>query len=143
MAERHARRHVGAARLTQPAAPVVALRESSIASLAAHGLLDADQVAAAMRFREAWEKLVACGHPGYLLERVDVVPHSTFAERADAAQRQLERCRNIAGVHGFRLLIKVCGEGYHIRDLYGSRRDRDTATDVLRIQLSAIARLAD
>ena len=34
---------------------VVNLREWSVATLAAHGVLDADQVAAAFRFRNAWE----------------------------------------------------------------------------------------
>ena len=34
---------------------VVSLRESSIVTMAAHGVLDADQVAAAFRFRHAWE----------------------------------------------------------------------------------------
>lgn len=121
------------------AAPVVALRESSIVSLAAHGVLDADQVAAAMRFRAAWETLASNLRPPAYFERVDAPLPQAQAERHDAAKRELGQYRLLLGEHGFGLLLKICGEGYHIRDLYSARRERDTATDILRIHLSAIA----
>jgi hypothetical protein len=121
-------------------APVVSLRESSIITLASHGLLDADQVAAAMRFRAAWESYANLHRSGRMLERIDGGRQIT-EPRGNEASRTLKRYRALLGAHGFDLLIRVCGEGHHIRDLYQTRRERDTATDVLRIHLSALAAL--
>lgn len=119
-------------------APVVSLRESSIITLASHGLLDADQVAAAMRFRAAWEAYANLHRSGRSLERVDG-GRRVAEPRGNEASRMLKRYRALLGAHGFDLLIRVCGEGHHIRDLYQTRRERDTATDILRIHLSALA----
>jgi len=125
-------------------APVVAMRESSIVSLASHGLLDAAQVAAALRFRDLWEQFVDVSRPALLFERVDNAPKTSDRVAArDTAKKELARFRTVVGVHGFQLLSKVCGDGFHIRDLYKTRRERDTAVDMLKIHLTEIALLID
>lgn len=119
---------------------IVNLRESSVVTLAAYGTLDADQIAAAFRFRNEWEALVNLRRPSALFERVDGMGSGLAGvERGNAAHQQLKRARVLLGEHGFALLTKVCGEGYHVRDLYQTRRERDTATDILRIHLDALA----
>ena len=102
-------------------------------------MLDADQVAAAWRFGKAWELFVRLRRPSQLSERIDGSrqPDVRF-EREDEARRELKRCRDIVGEHGFDLLVKVCAEGYHIRDLYPTRRERDTMSDLRRIHLESI-----
>ena len=128
------------ARLEEQPGDVVELRESSIITLAAHGMLDADQVAAAWRFRKAWEEFASLDQPIYRFERID---HSgdelARRERARAAHREMKRARKLLGQHGFALVARICGEGWHIRDLYATRRERDTAADLLRIHLDSLA----
>lgn len=120
--------------------PIVHLRESSISSLAAHGVIDADQVVAAFHFRSAWERYADLHNPRQFAERVDYQMSATrAAELRDTARKEMQRYRLLLGEHGFALVMKVCGEGYHIRDLYASRRERDTMTDILRIHLTAMA----
>jgi hypothetical protein len=123
--------------------PVTSLRESSIVSLAAHGVLDASQVAAAWRFRRTWEQAQQIHHnQATYLERIDLIGRAGDSrDKRPDAYDELERCRLALGVHGYRLVIQVCGYGYHIRDLYGSRRERDTATDMLRHYLHLLAEL--
>jgi hypothetical protein len=120
---------------------VTVLRDWSITTLAAHGALDADQVAAAVRFRRAWETVqsirpAAIGFD----ERIGNgrVP-AGFAERQIEAATELRLARRELGADGYMLLGKICGEGEHIRDLYRTRRERDTATDNLRAHLSRLA----
>ena len=129
-----------AARLEEQPGEVVGLRDSSIVTLAAHGLLDADQVAAAWRFRKAWEDFAELERPIDRFERVD---HSgdglARIARQHEARREMKRCRRLLGRHGFQLVTRICGEGWHIRDLCTTRRERDVASDVLRIHLTSLA----
>lgn len=120
---------------------IVSLRDSSVVTMATHGVLDADQVAAAWRLRKAWEVLVGLRRPTHLFERIDGCGIARRSEREEEARGELRRCRELLGAHGFDLLVKVCAEGYHIRDLYPTRRERDTATDLLRIHLTSLAGL--
>jgi hypothetical protein len=122
---------------------VVNLRESSVVTLAAHGILDADQVEAAWRFRRAWETVESARQASIgFAEWVDAgrLP-AGLAERQLQAAGDLRQCRKLLGAHGYMLVGRICGEGWHIRDLYQHRRDRDTATDMLRIHLSSLAAL--
>lgn len=121
---------------------VVSLRESSIVTLARNGVLNADQVDAAWHFRKAWEDLSRLRQPSLLFEKIDgcgFPQELARGEREEESRRLLTRCRILLGQHGFDLVTKICGEGYHIRDLYHSRRERDTATDLLRIHLTGLA----
>ena len=121
-------------------APVVALRENSIITLAQHGVLNADQVAAAWRFRRAYE-LVRNIRTGELDEIRGQRRPSGLAEKKIAAVNELKLAKRFLGAHGYSLISTVCGEGFHVRDIYLTRRERDTATDVLRIHLSGLAGL--
>lgn len=127
----------------QPEAEVVVgLRESSIVTLAAQRMLTADQVDAAWRFRRAWEDLADMRRPSRLFERVDYsrsFMSQAWLEREDKARQEIDCCRQLLGAHGFDLIVKVCAEGHHIRDLYPTRRERDTAADILRVHLSSLA----
>jgi hypothetical protein len=120
---------------------VVSLRESSIITMAQHAVLTADQVAAAWRFRKAFETVNAMKgsviDPDSLIRstrKIDGLP-----ERRLSAAFDLRLARRLLGAHGYNLVRLVCGEGFHIRDIYKSRRERDTATDLLRIHLDALA----
>lgn len=121
-------------------AEVVPLRENSIITLAQHGVLDADQVAAAWRFRRAYE-LVRDVRTNELDEIRTQRRPSGLAEKRIAAVNELKLAKRYLGAHGYALVVSVCGDGFHIRDIYKTRRERDTATDVLRIHLSGLAGL--
>lgn len=128
---------------TNPRTVVVSLRDSSIVTLAAHGVIDANQVEAAWRFRKAWETVQAPGtvSAGFQ-EWVDTTCRpAELAERRLAAAGDLRNARRILGNHGYMLVSKVCGEGWHIRDLYHKRGERDAMTLMLRIHLASLARI--
>lgn len=121
-------------------APVVALRENSIITLAQHGALDAAQVAAAWRFRRAYE-LLRDVRASELDEIRGQRRPSGIAEKKIAAVNELKLAKRYLGAHGYSLLVTICGEGFHVRDVYRTRRERDTATDMLRIHLTGLASL--
>lgn len=132
--------------IAKPSGEIVSLRQSSIVALAAHGLLDADQVAAAFRFRNTWSALemqmASCPTGASLWHTAklrDLRRKIDEPERVIAAKHVLRCCRDLLGDHGFDLVVRVCAEGYHIRDLCQTRRERDTMTDMLRIHLSYLA----
>jgi hypothetical protein len=116
------------------------LREWSITTLAAQGRLDADQVAAAVRFRRAWETVQSI-RPATIGfdERIGGGRFAGLPERRLAAASELRFARRELGAHGYMLVGRICGEGRHIRDLFKTRRERDTATDLLRIHLNSLA----
>ena len=121
---------------------VVNLRESSIISLARAGVIDADQVAAAWRFRKAWETTRSIRPAALSFEEKVRTGHRTdLAERRLRAAEALGTCRQLLGEHGYDLVSRVCGDGYHIRDIYETRRERDTATDMMKIYLDSLAEL--
>jgi hypothetical protein len=118
-------------------AAVVSLREWSVKTLA----LEPEQKAAAERFCRSWETVhrVRTNATSFG-ERVDNGKRqSPFSERSLTAAQDLRHCRILLGEHGYALVGKVCGDGYHIRDLYRTRRERDMANDLLKIHLTALA----
>lgn len=119
---------------------VVSLRESSVITMASHGLLSADQVAAAWRFRHAAELMRQVGSGSNAEPRIPGTRKpDDIAERRLSAAGDMRTAKHLLGAHGFNLVTLVCAEGFHIRDLYQTRRERDTATDMLKIHLSALA----
>lgn len=129
----------------RPDGEVVSLRPSSVVTLAAHGLLDAVQVEAAFRFRGFWETLdknmPSRADPFEWHERRSGSGRMAEPENVAEARKVLRRCKTVLGVHGFDLVARICGDGYHLRDLFRTRRERDTNADMLRIHLLTCARL--
>jgi len=128
----------------QPGA-VVAFRESSVITLARVGALNDRQVESAFRLSNLVRKANAeAGHR--FSEYVDGGELTPFAEIQTDAMRELRRIRQLLGRHGYALVVSVCAEGHALTDLYATRRQRDTASDLLRMHLDELAarwRLAD
>lgn len=133
--------------IARPDGEVISLRESSVVTLGAHGLLDAVQVEAAFRFRNLWEQLEQNMprrvDPFTWHERNQSPGRMAEPENVTEARKKLRRCKAVLGVRGFELVVRVCAEGYHIRDICSTRRERDTMTDVLRAHLSDLAAIID
>jgi hypothetical protein len=129
----------------RPDGAVVSLRQSSVVELGERRLLNATQVEAAFLFRNAWSAaLEPAPRPVSPFERRDRgAPSLADVERAAEAKKALRRCKALLGVRGFDLVARICGDGYHIRDLCKSRRERDTMTDLLRMHLSDVAEVFD
>lgn len=129
----------------RPDGEVVSLRQSSVTTLFAHGLLDARQVEAAYRFRNLWEQLAQD-----MPRRIDPFTwhdrghrQLTEPENVAEARKLVRQCRTLLGIRGFDLVSRICGDGYHLRDLFPTRRERDTNTDNLRAHLSDLAIIFD
>lgn len=125
----------------RPDGEVVSLRESSVTTLAGQKLLDKRQVWAAYRFRNLWETLAQD-----MPRRIDPFAwHErsqaglTESESVAKACETVRRCKELLGIRGFDLVARICGDGYHIRDICKTRRERDTMTDMLRAHLSDLA----
>lgn len=122
---------------------VVGFRQSSVVTLAAHGVLDANQVAAAFRFRNLFEVVIEAKRQsiGFNEWQEPGPPPPDLAARRSDATKDLGRARALLGSHGYMLIGRVCGEGFHIADLYATRRERDTMVDMLRLHLTSLAKL--
>ncbi|MBZ9894230.1 hypothetical protein LB545_07715 [Mesorhizobium sp. BR1-1-6] len=122
------------------------IRESAITTLAAKGVINAGQAAAAVRFRAAWERMggAGAGALDYSKEPVDgggVVEPITI--RQLEAGRELKDARDALkkahGEYAFRVVCYIAGEGRSIHELTETRRQRDTLTDNLRAYLDVLA----
>jgi hypothetical protein len=116
---------------------VIRLREWSVMTLP----LEQEQKDAAQRFCRSWEAVQGMRTAAAsFVERIDSGRRATsFAETSMTAAADLRHARILLGEHGYALVGKVCGDGYHIRDLYRTRRERDTAADLLRIHITSLA----
>lgn len=119
-------------------------RESAIATLAQKGLLDPAQVQAADKFRALWERMGGRGVKAidYSKEPVD---GGGFSDPIDVAQmeagRELKRCRVKLGEYGYNLVRLVAGERRSLHEICGSRRERESTADHLRVDLTALAQM--
>lgn len=119
---------------------VVNIRESTVATLAAQGLIDPAQAAAANRFKRLWELAHTVRFAGPRTERTSGGGNGmSFAEVQANARAELAHAKVLLGEHGFRLVSMVCGEGYAVRDMTVTRRQRDTAHDMLKIYLDQLS----
>jgi hypothetical protein len=125
-------------------ATVIGLRRaSSIDTLAASGGLDAGQVAAAFRFRNAYLESYDAKREslGFDEWRAPGYRDLSKTERRQAATRDLGQARALVGAYVYSLLLKVCGEGHAIADLHGARRARESHVDMLKIHLTMLSKL--
>lgn len=121
---------------------VVNIRESTVATLASQGLIDPAQAAAANRFKRLWELSHTVKYASPATERTSGSGGGmSFAEVQANARAELGRASVVLGVHGYRLVSMICGEGYAVRDVTVNRRQRDTAHDMLRIYLDQLSGL--
>ncbi|PSM18525.1 hypothetical protein C7T96_10205 [Nitratireductor sp. StC3] len=123
------------------------IRESSITTLHARGIISGAQAHAGDRFRRLWEAMGGAGASAinYAQEPVDggraVDP---IDPRQIDAGKELNRCRQHLGARGYDLICKVCGEGYSVKAVVGvasKRRDYDSAMDSLRAYLDDLCDL--
>ena len=120
---------------------VVTLRESTVATLASQGLIDSAQAQAANRFKRLWEIDQTVKYASPATERVSGGGSASFAEIQANARADLARAKVLLGVHGYRLVSMICGQGFAVRDMLETRRARDTAIDMLKIHLDQLAEL--
>lgn len=122
----------------------VNIRESAIATLAQKGGLDDAQVAAADRFRALWERMggKGTGAIDYTKEPVDGGGHRDPISISQLeAGHELKRCRALLGEYGYLIVRLVAGERRSLHEICGSRRERESTADHLRIDLTALAKL--
>ena len=78
----------------------------------------------------------------YTREHVDGGPaREPITERQVTAGKEVNRVRNKIGAHGFELVTMIAGRRQSLHDLYSTRRERDTASDMLRVYLSQMAEM--
>jgi hypothetical protein len=142
----YSRAHSGEKWNPPKSAALVNIRESAVSLLAAKGVLNAAQVAAADRFRSLWEALGGSGAGAldYTKEPVDGGGVSEpITVRQLEAGRQLKAASTALktphGEYAYRLVGYIAGEGRSIHELTETRRQRDTMTDNLRTYLDVLA----
>lgn len=121
-------------------------RESAIATMAQKGLLDAPQIMAADHFRKLWERREGSGGAkafDYTREPVDCSAglHDPITVSQLNAGRELRRARLHIGEYGYNLVRLVAGERRSLHEICGSRRERESTADHLRIDLTALAQM--
>lgn len=122
------------------------IRESAITTLAAKGVIDEAQTAAADRFRALWERMGGAG-AGALDYSREPVDGGGIAEpitiRQLEAGFELRAARDALlkahGEYAYRLVGYIAGQGMSIHELTETRRQRDTMTDNLRSYLDVLA----
>lgn len=144
----YAREHDGDRTNPRRTGAFVNIRESAITMLAAKGAINPAQTAAAVRFRQLWERMGGAGAGAMDYSRVVVdggkTPDPISASQMEAGRdlKDAEKALKAAhGVYAYKLVGYVCGEGYSIHDLTETRRQRDTMTDLLRMYLDVLADL--
>ena len=120
-----------------------AVRADSISVLARTGALDADQIEAALRFRSAFQVVAdAAGESiGFREWRSPGGQPAVVVERRQIAKDELQQARALLGAYLYALVGRVAGEGYSVRDLFTTRRERDTHHDMLKISLHQLGGL--
>jgi hypothetical protein len=118
-------------------------RESSVTTLAAAGALDAEQVATAFRFRNSYLITIEAKREsiGFDEWRAPGRTDLNEQERRAAAAKDLSEARRLVGAYAYALLLRVCGEGHALSDMYGPRRARESHADILKIHLGMLAKL--
>lgn len=119
----------------------VNVRESAIATLAHKGAINPAQAAAADRFRAYWEATGSGARAiDFTREAVDGGRGpQDITDRQMSAGLELKACRALLGEHGYNLVRMCAGERMSFHDFCTTRRERETAADMLRIHLTSLA----
>lgn len=113
----------------------VNVHESAVETLFARRFLSTSQKRAADHLRELWE--AAGGKTSsidYTMDRVDGGRGDPAVARLRAAQ-ELKRVRDLVGLRGYDVLVKVCCEGRALGEQTPHKRERLTLADNLRADL--------
>ena len=122
----------------------VNIRESAIATLAQKGALDAAHAAAADRFRALYEAMGGTGARAIDFTREPVDGGrgpQDINDRQMTAGLELKRCRAKLGEYNYNIVRLIAGERRSLHEICGSRRERETTADILRISLDGLAEL--
>ena len=125
---------------------VINMRESLITTLAARDRIDAAQVAAANRFRMLWEAAGGKGAGAIDYGRTHVdggVRADPISERQINAAHELRRAHLCLGDARFRMINRICGEGYSLHEFHptATKRHKLAITEELRACLDILAQL--
>lgn len=126
-----------------PDTELVSLREDSITVLARIGAIDSTQIEAAYRFRNALETVIEAKREsiGFREWQSPGSRPTDILEKRATARKDLQQARNLLGAYLYALVGRVAGEGYAIRDLFHTRRERDSHHDMLKIGLQQLGAL--
>lgn len=105
--------------------------------------IDSDQVSAAFRFRNAFYIVLDAKHEsmGFREWQAPRGNPPTIQQSRLTAQGDLDSARKLLGAYLYALTGRICGEGYCVRDLFETRRERDTHSDIFRIALGQLGSL--
>ena len=146
----HSRDHDGDKTNHRRIGAFINTRESAITMLATKGAINAPQAAAAVRFRQLWERMGGAGAGAMDYSRVVVdggkTPDPISASQMEAGRELKRAALALSKAHGeyaYKLVTYICGEGRSIHELTDTRRQRDTMADNLRMYLDVLAGLWD
>lgn len=144
----YAREHDGDRTNPRRIGAFINARESAITMLATKGAINPAQAAAAVHFRELWERIGGAGAGAMDYSRVVVdggITKDPISAMQMEAGRELKDAQNALkkayGEYSYRLVGYICGQGYSVHDLCETRRQRDTMTDQLRMYLDLLAEM--
>lgn len=120
---------------------VVTFRDDPIAVLASRDVIGSDQVAAAFRFRRAYDVVIDAKNEslGFREWQDPGADRALAQERRATAGVDLEAARQLLGAYLYALCGSVCGRGLSLNDIFPTRRDRDSHLDMLKISLAQLA----
>ncbi|QND33565.1 hypothetical protein HB772_15845 [Sinorhizobium meliloti] len=141
----YSRAHSGTAGNPKQISAIINTRQSGVIMLYSRGRLDLAQLAAANRFGALWETMggKGAGAIDYGKEPVDGGQRSDpITERQLMAADELRRARcRLRDPDRYRLVCRICGEGYALHELGRSRRGKLAAANELRSCLNDLADL--
>jgi hypothetical protein len=125
---------------------VINMRESLITTLAARDRIDGAQVAAANKFRMLWEAAGGKGAGAIDYGRTHVdggIRADPISETQINAAFELRQAHRRLGDIRFRLINRICGEGYSLHEFEptASKRGKLAITQELRACLDILAEM--
>ena len=118
------------------------IRESPIAWMYKHGLINEDQLEVGARFRKVYETCYGdLKAMNYIKEPVDGggIYELSITDRKMDAAKALDVVRKLLGADGYKVVEHVCGMGVYIKHFTKQRRAQDKASHKLRECLDILA----